>query len=65
MVGYDSKQGIIKHYRVDKMIKISCTDARREGAEVFDSFDITDDEIGVTISQASDVIAKNNELEVI
>lgn len=41
MVGYDSKQGIIKHYRVDKMIKISCIDDKREGAEVFDSFDIT------------------------
>lgn len=41
MVGYDSKQGIIKHYRVDKMIKISCVDDKREGAEVFENFDIT------------------------
>ena len=41
MVGYDSNQGIIKHYRVDKMIKISCVEGKREGAEVFDSFDIT------------------------
>lgn len=41
MVGYDSSQGIIKHYRVDKMIKISCMEDKREGAEVFESFDIT------------------------
>ena len=41
MVGYDSKQGIIKHYRVDKMIKISCTEDKREGSDVFESFDIT------------------------
>lgn len=40
MVGYDSTQGIIKHYRVDKMIKISCVDDKREGAEVFENFDI-------------------------
>ena len=33
--------------------------------EEYATYDITDDEIGVTISQASDVIAKNNELEVI
>jgi uncharacterized membrane-anchored protein len=33
--------------------------------EEYATYDIIDDEIGVTISQASDVIAKNNELEVI
>jgi hypothetical protein len=33
--------------------------------EEYATYDIIDDEIGVTITQAFDVIAKNNELEVI
>lgn len=41
LVGYDSETGIIKHYRVDKMIKISCIDSPREGKEIFGKFDIT------------------------
>lgn len=38
LVGYDAKAGIIKHYRVDKMLKISETDMMREGREVFAGF---------------------------
>ncbi len=40
MIGFDSEEGKIKHYRVDKMSNISLTDERREGKEHFRKFDI-------------------------
>ena len=35
MIGFDSKSGLIKHYRVDKMLHIGLTDEAREGREHF------------------------------
>lgn len=40
LVAYDAEAGIIKHYRVDKMVKISVADEPREGAEHFKNFDM-------------------------
>lgn len=40
MIGYDSEAKIIKHYRVDKMLKTACTDMLREGKDLFEQFDI-------------------------
>lgn len=40
LVGYDSVAGYIKHFRVDKMIKISLTDKERDGKEIFDKIDM-------------------------
>lgn len=40
LVGYDSKEGIVKHYRVDKMLKIRLTEDKREGRSIFERTDI-------------------------
>lgn len=40
LVAYDSKEEIIKHFRVDKMLSISSTGERREGRQAFKSFDM-------------------------
>ena len=40
MVGYDAKVGIIKHFRVDKMIKISLTEKARDGKELYEENDM-------------------------
>lgn len=40
LIAYDDKAGIIKHYRVDKMIKIDLTKEARSGKETFADFDI-------------------------
>lgn len=40
MIGYDSEAKMIKHYRVDKMLKSTCIEEEREGKELFDEFDI-------------------------
>ncbi len=40
LVGYDSVDQKIKHYRVDKMLRISVTDEKREGKEAFRQFDM-------------------------
>ena len=40
LVAYDEWDGKIKHYRVDKMMKIAVTGERRAGKELFDSFDM-------------------------
>ena len=40
LIGFDSLDGIIKHYRVDKMLGISLTDERRDGAQLFKNFDM-------------------------
>ena len=39
LIGYDSEQGIIKHFRVDKMIRIELTGDEREGKEAFEKTD--------------------------
>ena len=41
MVGYDSKERKIKHYRVDKMLKIEImADSKREGKALFKDMDM-------------------------
>ena len=40
MIGYDGQEGKIKHFRVDKMLKIKCLEAEREGRELFARFDM-------------------------
>lgn len=40
LVAYDSEAGKVKHYRVDKMLKINLTDVKREGKELFNNFDM-------------------------
>lgn len=40
LIGYDHRAGIIKHYRVDKMLKISETKEVREGKKFFKEFDM-------------------------
>ena len=41
LVAYDSAAGKVKHYRVDKMMKLSITDDKREGEDHFKNFDMT------------------------
>ncbi len=36
LVAFDDESGIMKHYRVDKMIRIGLTDEKREGKQSFD-----------------------------
>lgn len=40
MIGYDDLSGLVKHYRVDKMRKISLLDEKRTGELEFDQFDL-------------------------
>jgi predicted DNA-binding transcriptional regulator YafY len=40
LVAYDADDEKIKHYRVDKMLKISVTGEKREGKEQFKAFDM-------------------------
>lgn len=40
MVAYDSGDHKIKHYRVDKMMKVSVLNSKREGRELFNHFDM-------------------------
>ena len=40
LVGYDAEDGKIKHYRVDKMLRISVLDRKREGKEQFKAFNM-------------------------
>ena len=40
LVGYDSKDQKIKHYRVDKMKSTKNLDSKREGNQLFQAFDI-------------------------
>jgi len=42
LVGYDSDAGQIKHYRVDKMLRIQMSDEKREGKESFKKLDMAD-----------------------
>ena len=40
LVAYDDEAGIIKHYRVDKMLHISVLETERKGKESFENFDL-------------------------
>lgn len=40
MVAYDEEAGVLKHYRVDKMLDVSLTEEMRCGKEVFESIDM-------------------------
>ena len=40
MVAFDAAEGMIKHYRVDKMKDLAILEERREGREQFKSFDL-------------------------
>jgi len=40
LVAFDSAENKIKHYRVDKMLRINATDERREGSKHFHAFDV-------------------------
>ncbi len=40
MIAYDGKSESIRHYRVDKMLRISSTDTKREGRDAFREFDM-------------------------
>lgn len=40
MIGFDSADGIVKHYRVDKMLKLQLTEEKRDGAALFKDFDM-------------------------
>lgn len=42
LVGYDSEAGMIKHYRVDKMLNITMLDEQRQGKECFKKLDMAD-----------------------
>lgn len=39
LVGLDEKSGIVKHYRVDKMLRINTEKEKRNGEEIFSGFD--------------------------
>ena len=39
LVSYDNEEGIIKHFRVDKMLDIELDDAERVGKDIFSEFD--------------------------
>ena len=41
LIAYDAENDKVKHYRVDKMLKISLIDEKREGKEQYKKFDIT------------------------
>ena len=40
LVAYNSADGTIRHYRVDKMLNIETVDERREGKQEFKEFDL-------------------------
>lgn len=40
LVAYDEEAGIVKHYRVDKMMQLSITNTKREGEEHFKNFEM-------------------------
>ena len=40
LIAYDSNEGIIKHFRVDKMLYIKSNGKEREGRQAFKSFDM-------------------------
>ncbi len=41
LIAYDSEAGRIKHFRVDKMLKIEVLDEKRDGWEIYKDFDVS------------------------
>lgn len=67
LVAYDAEDGIIKHFRVDKMLRIRLSKDRREGRDHFLAFDMarytrshfgmfTGEETAVTLEGDSDLV---------
>ena len=42
LVGFDRIAGKMKHYRVDKMLKMSCMDSEREGRDLFEKSNVSE-----------------------
>lgn len=42
LIGFDARNNEFRHYRVDKMLKISCLDLVREGREKFEKISMAD-----------------------
>lgn len=42
LIGYDSEEGKVKHYRVDKMIGVVLTDEIRDGRKCFEQFNLAE-----------------------
>ena len=42
LVGFDSEAGLIKHFRVDKMLRIALSNETREGREHIKKLDMAD-----------------------
>ena len=42
LVAFDQIAGKMKHYRVDKMLKMSCIDSDREGREIFEKSNVSE-----------------------
>lgn len=42
MIGFDGEANKIKHYRVDKMLNMELTKDKRQGRELFESFNVAD-----------------------
>lgn len=40
LIAIDEKSGVVKHYRVDKMLKIQVEEEQRNGAELFENFNV-------------------------
>lgn len=40
LIAIDEKSGVVKHYRVDKMLKIQVEKEQRNGAELFENFNV-------------------------
>ncbi len=40
LVAYDAQAGEMRHYRVDKMARLACVDAPREGGRAFEQLDL-------------------------
>lgn len=40
MIGYDSDAGMMKYYRIDKMVKLSAAGEKREGQKAFQEMDL-------------------------
>ena len=67
LVTYDAEDSMIKHYRVDKMLKISAFDEKRKGQEIFKQFNTpryskslfgmnSGEEVNVTLEAANHMV---------
>ena len=42
MLGFDEEAGILKHFRVDKMIKVQVSEKERQGRDIYQSLDMAE-----------------------